>query len=320
MQRQSVMAGSDSESEEVEMPRSKLRQPMHASPIAEESESQQSTHREGREGGDDGFYDATELHSSHEPPEHKPASLARAAEPKRCEQMKVEDFLDSHSDDENEQSCRAESNASEIRVEVAMNDESLGDSASQPSSSSKLQSLLDTFKSKDKIIVESAVAKPDTEITFGDFTESELRAKMLAKRVLDIKQSHLKESTKPHHRRMSSDEGSELEVQSFNLSSSQVSAFKSSLVPLKPRETQLETLHYENHYANPHEHEILDGNQHGNTHGALHGNALVNSHRKPHWMSDRSQGDLRAQRQKAIVALVRANVLKERNRVGQALA
>ena len=74
-------------------------------------------------------------------------------------------------------------------------------------------------------------------MTFGDFTESELEARNLAKRVNDIK-SQFKDlshtTQQKQHRRMSSDDGSELEVQSFTLSNSQISGFKSSLMPIKP--------------------------------------------------------------------------------------
>lgn len=66
-------------------------------------------------------------------------------------------------------------------------------------------------------------------MTFGDFTESELETR-IAKRVNDLK-SHL---TLKQHKRAGSDDGSELDVLSYNLSNSQVSAFKSSMLPLRP--------------------------------------------------------------------------------------
>lgn len=57
MQRQSVMAGGESDEEEEPAPRSMLKAAMHASPIAEEDESQLSTQR----GVKDEAYDLTEL-------------------------------------------------------------------------------------------------------------------------------------------------------------------------------------------------------------------------------------------------------------------
>jgi len=43
---------------------------------------------------------------------------------------------------------------------------------------------------KDKFIVVDAAKKPETEMTFGDFTESELETRNLAKRVNDIKSKY----------------------------------------------------------------------------------------------------------------------------------
>ena len=71
-------------------------------------------------------------------------------------------------------------------------------------------------------------------MTFGDFTESELENRNLAKRVNDIKTQFKDLHVPKHHKRTSSEEGNELEILSYNLSNSQVSAFKSSMLPLRP--------------------------------------------------------------------------------------
>ena len=128
------MQGSDSDSDqEVPKPAPKSKVAMHASPIVEESESQLSTHR------DDDFYDAKELKQSNESrtkslnsSKEKKQTPTRTQEVKRYGQMKVEDFLDSQSDeeekyyrhlDEKRDESRVESSVSEIRVEVAVNDD-----------------------------------------------------------------------------------------------------------------------------------------------------------------------------------------------------
>jgi hypothetical protein len=64
--------------------------------------------------------------------------------------------------------------------------------------------------------------KPETEMTFGDFTESELKAKALEKN-LDRNLSRRMQEIKSQVREIKrdrSDSGSELEVQSFTLSNS----------------------------------------------------------------------------------------------------
>ena len=50
------------------------------------------------------------------------------------------------------------------------------------------QSILE--RPKDNLILVDAAKKPETEMTFGDFTESELETRNLAKRVNDIKNKY----------------------------------------------------------------------------------------------------------------------------------
>lgn len=103
-----------------------------------------------------------------------------------------------------------------------MNDDSrhssYSDSIGQPIHISSVPTVIETYKpidARSTVKIASITGlKPETEMTFGDFTESELEARNLAKRVNNLKTQFKDLNVPPKHekKRTNSDDGSELEV------------------------------------------------------------------------------------------------------------